>query len=142
MTLCLDVQHPVTLLIFMSSVAVIVEDSKGRILLLLRGPTDRWRPLRWNLPGGRIERGELVTAAGMRETWEEAGLRVYVLSPLMQVVTSNGTTLDVLYADDWEGRVRLRDGENSRWVWVPRDVAWTWDLIPAHREVLKRFAGV
>ncbi len=35
------------------SVAVVVEDGQGRVLLLLRGPTDPWMPLRWNLPGGK-----------------------------------------------------------------------------------------
>jgi len=125
----------------MRSVAVVVEDPRGRVLLLLRGPTDPWMPLRWNLPGGRIERGESASEAGMRETHEEAGLRVYALSQLSQVTAPGGGTLAVLYADYWDGRVRLLDGENSRSAWVPREIAWTWDLIPLHREVLRRFAG-
>jgi len=120
----------------MRSVAVIVEDRQGRVLLLLRGPTDPWMPLRWNLPGGRIERGESPSVAAMRETYEEAGLRVYALSPIIEL-----GTLVVLHADDWRGRVRLLDGENTRSAWVPQDLAWTWDLIPPHREVLRRYAG-
>jgi 8-oxo-dGTP diphosphatase len=123
------------------SVAVVVEDGQGRVLLLLRGPTDPWMPLRWNLPGGRIERGESVSEAGMRETHEEAGLRVYALSSLMQV-SSPGGQIDVLYADYWDGRVHLLDGENARSAWVPREVAWTWDLIPPHREALRRLAAI
>ena len=121
------------------SVAVVVEDGQGRVLLLLRGPTDPWMPLRWNLPGGRIERNESISEAGMRETHEEAGLRVYALSPLMQV-SSPGGKIDVLYADYWDGRVRLLDGENARSAWVPLAAAWTWNLIPPHREVLRRLA--
>jgi 8-oxo-dGTP diphosphatase len=121
------------------SVAVVVEDGQGRVLLLLRGPTDPWMPLRWNLPGGRIERGESVSEAGMRETREEAGLRIYALSPLMQV-SSPGGKIDVLRADYWDGRVQLLDGENSRSAWVPLAAAWMWDLIPPHREVLRRLA--
>jgi len=77
----------------------------------------------------------------MRESHEEAGLRVYALSPLTQVAVPGGGRLDVLYADDWNGLVRLLDGENTRSAWVPREVAWTWDLIPLHRKVLRRFAG-
>jgi hypothetical protein len=49
--------------------------------------------------------------------------------------------LAVLRADDWTGRVRLIDRENIRAEWVPREIAWTWDLIPPQREVLRRFAG-
>ena len=125
----------------MRSVAVVVENTQGRVLLLLRGSTAPWWPQRWNLPGGKIERGESAAEAGRRETYEEAGLRVYTLSPLTQVAESGVGTVDVLYADYWDGRVRLLDGENSRSAWVPREVAWTWDLIPLHREVLRRFAG-
>jgi 8-oxo-dGTP pyrophosphatase MutT (NUDIX family) len=114
---------------------VIVEDPRGRVLLLLRGPTDPWMPGRWNLPGGRIEAGEASTEAAMRETLEEAGLRVYALSPLVRL-----GELDVFRANDWEGRVRLVDRENSRSAWVPREIAWTWDLIPPHREALRHYA--
>jgi 8-oxo-dGTP pyrophosphatase MutT (NUDIX family) len=121
----------------MPSVSVVVEDARGRVLLLLRGPTDPWMPGRWNLPGGKIDPGESVHEAAMRETLEETSLHVYALSPLLRI---GGLT--VLHADDWEGRVRLADGEHSRWAWVPRERAWSWDLIPIHRDVLLRLAGL
>jgi 8-oxo-dGTP pyrophosphatase MutT (NUDIX family) len=119
----------------MSSVAVVVEDARGRVLLLLRGPTDPWMPGRWNLPGGKIESGETVHEAARREALEEASLSVFAMLPIARI---GGLT--VLRADDWAGRVRLADGEHSRWVWVPKEVAWTWDLIPSHRDVLRRLA--
>lgn len=119
-------------------VAVIVENARGRVLLLLRGPTAPWKPNRWNLPGGRIERGEAAREAAARETWEEASLLV-IASALIPVARIG--TVDVFRARDWTGRVRLADGEHVRSAWVPREIAWTWDLVPAHREALRRYSG-
>jgi 8-oxo-dGTP diphosphatase len=118
-------------------VAVIVEDQRGRVLLLLRGPTAPWMPGRWNLPGGKIERGESVAEAAMRETREETALHIFTLDQIGQV-----GDLAVLLADDWDGRVRLTDREHTRSAWVPKEIAWTWDLIPPQREILRRYAGL
>jgi 8-oxo-dGTP pyrophosphatase MutT (NUDIX family) len=118
-------------------VAVVVEDPRGHVLLLLRGPTAPWMPSRWNLPGGKIEPGESAAEAAMREAREETSLRVFVLSPLAQV-----GDLVVFHADDWTGRVHLTDREHSRAAWVPREIAWTWDLIPPQRQVLRTYAGI
>lgn len=92
-------------------------------------------PNRWNLPGGKIERGESAYEAAIRETREETNLCVGVLSPVARI-----GGLDVFRANDWTGRVRLGDGEHTRSAWVPREIAWTWDLIPPQREVLRYFA--
>jgi ADP-ribose pyrophosphatase YjhB (NUDIX family) len=51
----------------------IVFDDQGRVLLSHRRDLDLW-----NLPGGRVEVGELPDAAAVRETLEETGLEVEV----------------------------------------------------------------
>lgn len=119
----------------MRYVGVIIEDDRGRVLLLLRGPTAPWFPNRWCLPGGKIEPGERPEEAAMRETHEETSLRATVI-PL-----GMAGDLNVFKAYHWTGRVHLADGEHVRSAWVPKEVAWTRDLIPKHREVLRWYAG-
>jgi len=124
----------------MNSVAVIVENH-GRVLLLLRGPTAPWMPLRWNLPGGMVERGESAMDAAVRETREETDLRVQMIVPLARARAARGGTLGVFYATRWSGNVRLIDREHESYAWVPRATAGDWDLVPPQREVLRWFAS-
>lgn len=58
-------------------VAVIcVVPREGQILMIRRG-TDLGYGL-WGLPGGYVDRGEVVERAAAREVWEETGLEVEI----------------------------------------------------------------
>lgn len=52
-------------------VAVLIENESGALLLDLRKDCDMW-----GLPGGRVEPGESIEQAALRETREETGLDV------------------------------------------------------------------
>ena len=55
--------------------AVIVHDqTAGQVLLLQRGAGAKFAPLHWDLPSGKADKGESVTAAAARELEEETGL--------------------------------------------------------------------
>lgn len=58
-------------LIFMPSVAGIVRNDLGEILLQNKGNGEKW-----SLPAGAIELGEAPAEAVIREVWEETGLYV------------------------------------------------------------------
>lgn len=58
-----------------SSVVVVVRPD-GKMLLIRRSRTDRWKPLHWNFPGGRVDLGEMPCVAAARELLEEAGISV------------------------------------------------------------------
>ncbi len=57
-----------------AAVCVIARD--GEVLMIRRG-TDSGYGL-WSLPGGFVDRGEVVESAAAREAWEETGLEVVV----------------------------------------------------------------
>lgn len=56
--------------------AVCVIAREGRVLMIRRS-TDLGYGL-WSLPGGFVDRGEVVETAAAREAWEETGLEVSV----------------------------------------------------------------
>ncbi|OLV16856.1 NUDIX domain-containing protein [Deinococcus marmoris] len=58
---------------------LVVQDVSGRVLLGRRDGTSYMNGL-WGLPGGRVERGEALMAAAVREAEEEVGLKVETAS--------------------------------------------------------------
>ena len=55
---------------------VVVRQDKEQLLLLRRSDSDSRRPGQWDLPGGRVEDGELLEDGAVRECREETGLLV------------------------------------------------------------------
>jgi len=60
-------------------VRLIIPDGAGRVLVLQRAP-DSTDGGRWCLPGGKIDYGDTVEQAAIRELLEETGLRATILS--------------------------------------------------------------
>lgn len=59
----------------------LVIDARERIALVRqRNRRGRWH---WTLPKGRIDRGETVETAALREVYEESGLRARIVRPIV-----------------------------------------------------------
>lgn len=95
------------------AVGAIIVDNVGRVLLV-----QRWRPPGeglWTVPGGRVEHGETLEAALVREVREETGLDVSV-GPLAEVVERMGADYHFVILD-YACRVlggTLRAGDDAR----------------------------
>lgn len=79
-------------------VACAVFDDERRILLSKRGDFDVW-----NLPTGRLDKGEWLHEGAERETREETGIDVTNLSPVGLYFQAGRARMNVLYAGKWAG---------------------------------------
>jgi len=109
--------------------AVVVVDAEKRILLLLRSRESHWMPLKWGLPGGKIEIGETWLEGARRETKEETTLTLQELNLL-----SIDDKVVVYACNDWSGTVEI-DYEHEDWAWVPREQLVNYDKVPLINEL-------
>src|SRR6266851_4789268 len=86
-----------TELLFMPSVACMIRDDEGRMLLVrhVEGP--------WMLPGGVVDPGERPADAARRECWEEAGI---VVDPVRIAGVFGGP----------EHRTTYENGDEAGWI--------------------------
>lgn len=66
-----------------------IKDDRGRFLLVLR--RNEPQAGTWTIPGGKVESGESLSAAVVREAFEETGLRVRCGRQLWVVDLPDGT---------------------------------------------------
>ena len=56
-----------------------VKRDDGKLLIVRRALDDNHNAGKWEVPGGKVERGQGLADAQKREIWEETGLRVRVI---------------------------------------------------------------
>jgi 8-oxo-dGTP diphosphatase len=62
--------------LFSLSVKVIIRNKSGECLLLKRSMHSASNPWKWEFPGGKVDRSEILENAILRETAEETGLTI------------------------------------------------------------------
>jgi len=100
--------------------AGILVDPQGRVLLMQRLPGKHLAGL-WEFPGGKIEPGETIAQALVRELDEELGVEVRGSTPLISIpwhYPEKSVRLHALRVTAWKGEPRAREGHPLRWVAV------------------------
>ena len=99
-------------------VAAAIINSKGEVLLARRPPHAHQGGL-WEFPGGKIENGEDVQQALVRELHEELGIDVDNCRPLIRVhhrYPDKSVLLDIWRVNRFHGEAQGREGQPVRWV--------------------------
>jgi 8-oxo-dGTP diphosphatase len=100
--------------------AGILADAQGRVLLMQRLPGKHLAGL-WEFPGGKVEPGETIAQALVREIDEELGVEVLDSVPLITIpwhYPEKSVRLHALRVTAWKGEPRAREGHPLRWVAV------------------------
>jgi 8-oxo-dGTP diphosphatase len=101
------------------AVAAIFDD-QGRVLISQR-PAHVHQGGLWEFPGGKLEPGETAVNALRREIYEELGITVQTVRPLIRIMhdyPDKAVLLDVWRVDDFTGKPAGCEGQAIEWVVV------------------------
>lgn len=101
--------------IFKSAHVVIVKNNK--VLLLKRSETDEWKPNHYGLPGGKLNPGETLSDALVRECKEETNLNISPKNLIFLSKTSNDKEHAFFCTDEYSGEIQL-NSEHTDFQWV------------------------
>ncbi len=96
----------------------VVFDKQHNVLLTQRHPQSHLGGL-WEFPGGKLQRGETVEQALVRELREEVGIEVSRSGPLLLVpynYTEKAVLLDVHVVREFRNDATAREGQPLAWV--------------------------
>ena len=113
-------------------------DEKGRVLVGQR-PPDKDYAGQWEFPGGKLEPGEDVFKALVREFNEELNLFVQAAQPLFSCrhdYPDRSVNLHLWRVTQYSGEAKGLEGQRLRWVDV--DELTTIDFLEGNRALLER----
>ena len=125
------------------TVRSIVKNEEGNILVVRRHPKSKTNPNKWELPGGKIEKGEFFDEALIREVKEETGLDVKVgdfCEAVQDDYPHKRTVQLIMYSKDIMGDVEISD-EHDDWKWADTDEIKSLDITSSLEKIIEKKNG-
>ena len=110
-------------------------DPEGRFLMTSR-PAGKVYAGQWEFPGGKVEAGESIEAALLRELHEELGITIGAAEPWKTLLHHYPHALVRLHfckVPTWSGTFEMREAQQMAWQTLPVGVA---PLLPGSLPVL------
>jgi 8-oxo-dGTP diphosphatase len=121
--------------------------NRGNVLMIQKSAEDPYNPLKWEIPGGRLQVGEELSDHLKREVREEVGLEIEIGPPLAmwQWTMGSGDAAKTVVAVSrlcypLTSEVSFVGNEDTdyiaTWKWVPVSEIASLDLIPTARDAI------
>lgn len=120
----------------------VVADSQGRLLIGER-PHGKVYAGQWEFPGGKLEPGETVFEALVREFREELNLQVeaaHALFSCAHAYPDREVELHFWQVTEYQGKAQGAEGQNLRW--VHSDDLASVNFLEGNRALLKRVCAL
>ena len=124
-------------------VAALIFDDKQEKFLICQRPATKSCRLLWEFVGGKVEKGETLEQALIRECREELGITLSVGDVFTEVVHQYPDItvhLTLFFASIQEGEPRRLEHNDIRWI-TPAEIG-EYDFCPADVEILERIRKV
>ena len=118
----------------------IIKNGSGEILIVKRHPKSKTDPEMWELPGGKVERGEFFADALVREIKEETNLDVEIgdFCEAVQNDYSHKRTVQLMmYLINVEGEVKISD-EHTEFMWASIEKMKTLEISTSLKKLLEK----
>ena len=118
----------------------VIKNNEDKILIVKRHPKSKTDPEMWELPGGKVEKGEHFTDALIREIKEETNLDCKVgdfCEAVQNDYMHKRTVQLMMYLIDIKGNVKISE-EHTEWIWASIDEMKTLEISSSLKKVLEK----
>lgn len=129
---------------YIVSIYAIIRNEKGEFLLLKRSERSHSNPGKWDLPGGKLIRGEPLEEAVVREVWEETGVSIVPgeIAGYATFELPEKKVIAVVYDEEYIIADVKLSGEHTEYIWISLDSILELDAFPNHfKEFFRRFTA-